>query len=55
VDECGNWVMTRSQDKSFLYDIISNKYDGFDVDKMDYFLRDAHYSGVVISFSKVGF
>ena len=40
-------------DKRFLYDIVSNSRSGFDVDKLDYFERDCHYSGVVkVSFDR---
>ena len=34
-------------DRGFLYDIVSNQRSGLDVDKLDYFARDSHYSGVV--------
>uniref|UniRef100_A0AC34QR89 HD domain-containing protein n=1 Tax=Panagrolaimus sp. JU765 TaxID=591449 RepID=A0AC34QR89_9BILA len=46
-DEEGNWNMKgRSQDKSFLYEIISNRYSGLDVDKLDYILRDSSHNVV---------
>ena len=36
----------RSINKSFLYDIVSNWRNGLDVDKFDYFARDALHLGV---------
>ncbi|GBG28304.1 Deoxynucleoside triphosphate triphosphohydrolase SAMHD1 [Hondaea fermentalgiana] len=39
----------RDSSKSFLYDIINNERSGFDVDKLDYILRDSYYTGVRIS------
>ncbi|XP_063321089.1 deoxynucleoside triphosphate triphosphohydrolase SAMHD1-like [Pelmatolapia mariae] len=32
--------------KSFLYEIVSNKQNGIDVDKFDYFARDCHHLGI---------
>ncbi|XP_073325865.1 deoxynucleoside triphosphate triphosphohydrolase SAMHD1-like [Pagrus major] len=40
----------RSKDKSFLYDIVSNKINGIDVDKFDYFARDCHHLGMKNNF-----
>ncbi|XP_072557910.1 deoxynucleoside triphosphate triphosphohydrolase SAMHD1-like isoform X3 [Paramormyrops kingsleyae] len=36
----------RPESKSFLYDIVANKRNGIDVDKWDYFARDAHHLGI---------
>ncbi|CAL9702512.1 unnamed protein product [Knipowitschia caucasica] len=36
----------RSLNKSFLYEIISNKRNGIDVDKFDYFARDCYHLGI---------
>lgn len=36
----------RPKNKSFLYEIINNERCGFDVDKLDYMLRDGYYCGV---------
>ncbi|XP_072557905.1 deoxynucleoside triphosphate triphosphohydrolase SAMHD1-like isoform X2 [Paramormyrops kingsleyae] len=36
----------RPESKSFLYDIVANKRNGIDVDKMDYFARDCHHLGI---------
>lgn len=40
----------RSKDKYFLYEIVSNKQNGVDVDKWDYFARDCHHLGIPNSF-----
>ncbi|XP_035244259.1 deoxynucleoside triphosphate triphosphohydrolase SAMHD1-like [Anguilla anguilla] len=37
--------------KSFLYEIVSNKTNGIDVDKMDYFARDCHHLGIESNFN----
>ncbi|GMS82867.1 hypothetical protein PENTCL1PPCAC_5042, partial [Pristionchus entomophagus] len=53
LDHAGEWVPKgRPIDKSFLYDIVSNVHDGFDVDKFDYVLRDSMMAGFGIRFSK---
>ncbi|XP_039460168.1 deoxynucleoside triphosphate triphosphohydrolase SAMHD1-like isoform X2 [Oreochromis aureus] len=36
----------REEKKSFLYEIVSNKESGIDVDKFDYFARDCHHLGI---------
>ncbi|XP_036386415.1 deoxynucleoside triphosphate triphosphohydrolase SAMHD1-like [Megalops cyprinoides] len=40
----------RGEKKAYLYDIVSNKINGIDVDKMDYFARDSYYLGMRSSF-----
>ncbi|KAM8863771.1 deoxynucleoside triphosphate triphosphohydrolase SAMHD1 [Spinachia spinachia] len=40
----------RPKDKSFLYEIVSNKRNGIDVDKWDYFARDCHHLGIKNNF-----
>ncbi|ROI52194.1 Deoxynucleoside triphosphate triphosphohydrolase SAMHD1 [Anabarilius grahami] len=41
------WSMKgRTEDKSFLYEIVANKLNGIDVDKWDYFARDCHHLGI---------
>ncbi|XP_060794597.1 deoxynucleoside triphosphate triphosphohydrolase SAMHD1 [Neoarius graeffei] len=36
----------RSEEKSFLYEIVANKRTGIDVDKWDYFARDCYHLGI---------
>ncbi|MES1912129.1 MAG: hypothetical protein MHM6MM_004456 [Cercozoa sp. M6MM] len=33
-------------DERYLYDIVSNRENGLDVDKLDYFMRDSYHTGV---------
>ncbi|XP_036067209.1 deoxynucleoside triphosphate triphosphohydrolase SAMHD1-like, partial [Oryzias melastigma] len=40
----------RKVEKSFLYEIVSNKLNGIDVDKFDYFARDCHHLGIKNNF-----
>eukprot|EP00117_Sycon_ciliatum_P001355 scpid93024/ scgid7051/ SAM domain and HD domain-containing protein 1; Dendritic cell-derived IFNG-induced protein; Monocyte protein 5 len=40
----------RDKDKGFLYEIVSNKLTGIDVDKWDYFARDCHHLGIANMF-----
>ncbi|KAL6119052.1 samhd1 [Pungitius sinensis] len=40
----------RPGDKSFLYEIVSNKRNGIDVDKWDYFARDCYHLGIKNNF-----
>uniref|UniRef100_A0A8C6TI05 Deoxynucleoside triphosphate triphosphohydrolase SAMHD1 n=1 Tax=Neogobius melanostomus TaxID=47308 RepID=A0A8C6TI05_9GOBI len=40
----------RTQDKSFLYEIVANKRNGIDVDKWDYFARDCYHLGIPNNF-----
>ncbi|XP_035244466.1 deoxynucleoside triphosphate triphosphohydrolase SAMHD1-like [Anguilla anguilla] len=37
--------------KTFLYEIVSNKRNGIDVDKMDYFARDCYHLGIENNFN----
>ncbi|XP_052816720.1 deoxynucleoside triphosphate triphosphohydrolase SAMHD1-like [Mya arenaria] len=42
-----NWTLNgRPKEKSFLYEVVSNKRNGIDVDKWDYFARDCHMLGI---------
>ena len=43
------WV-GQSPEKRFLYDIVANKRNGVDVDKLDYFARDCHMLHLSCSF-----
>uniref|UniRef100_A0A3B4H8V7 HD domain-containing protein n=1 Tax=Pundamilia nyererei TaxID=303518 RepID=A0A3B4H8V7_9CICH len=46
-----NWLYKgREEKKSFLYEIVSNKKTGIDVDKFDYLARDCHHLGIPNSF-----
>ncbi|KAJ8361321.1 hypothetical protein SKAU_G00178460 [Synaphobranchus kaupii] len=40
----------RSEEKSFLYEIVANKRTGIDVDKWDYFARDCYHLGIQNNF-----
>ncbi|CAL1543335.1 unnamed protein product [Lymnaea stagnalis] len=40
----------RPEHKAFLYEIVSNKETGVDVDKFDYFARDCHHLGTKNNF-----
>lgn len=40
----------RTEEKSFLYEIVANKRNGIDVDKWDYFARDCYYLGIPNNF-----
>ncbi|XP_037080063.1 deoxynucleoside triphosphate triphosphohydrolase SAMHD1-like isoform X2 [Pollicipes pollicipes] len=47
---CTGRYTGRPDQKTFLYEIISNKRNGIDVDKWDYFCRDSLLLGINISF-----
>jgi HD superfamily phosphohydrolase len=52
--ENGQWLPKgRPIQKSFLFGIISNPFDGLDVDKLDYFIRDAKNANVSHEFGLV--
>lgn len=43
----GKWQLKgRSDEKSFMYEIVSNERNKVDVDKWDYFARDCHHLGI---------
>ena len=42
----------RTENKSFLYEIVANKRNGIDVDKWDYFARDCYCLGIPNSFDR---
>ncbi|KAI0234740.1 Deoxynucleoside triphosphate triphosphohydrolase SAMHD1 [Lamellibrachia satsuma] len=44
-----------SGDKTFLYEIVTNKRNGVDVDKWDYFARDCHQLGITNNFDHTRF
>ncbi|XP_070695451.1 deoxynucleoside triphosphate triphosphohydrolase SAMHD1 isoform X2 [Pempheris klunzingeri] len=47
----GQWPYKgRSEEKSFLYEIVANKRNGIDVDKWDYFARDCYHLGIQNNF-----
>mmetsp|Transcript_21471 Transcript_21471/g.48781 ORF Transcript_21471/g.48781 Transcript_21471/m.48781 type:complete len:419 (+) Transcript_21471:228-1484(+) len=43
LEENKGQFLGRSRDKEFLYDIVSNRHSGLDVDKLDYFMRDTQH------------
>ncbi|XP_048353552.1 deoxynucleoside triphosphate triphosphohydrolase SAMHD1 isoform X2 [Sphaerodactylus townsendi] len=49
-DDCSWPYRGRSEEKSFLYEIVANKRNGIDVDKWDYFARDCHHLGIQNNF-----
>ena len=42
-----DWEWTGRPGKEFLFQLVANKASGIDVDKFDYFMRDAHNLGIV--------
>uniref|UniRef100_A0A3B3DHA3 HD/PDEase domain-containing protein n=1 Tax=Oryzias melastigma TaxID=30732 RepID=A0A3B3DHA3_ORYME len=50
-DSSAGWPYKgRKVEKSFLYEIVSNKESGIDVDKFDYFARDCYHTGIKNNF-----
>ncbi|WAR11805.1 SAMH1-like protein, partial [Mya arenaria] len=50
------WALKgRTEDKSFLYEIVANKRNGIDVDKWDYFARDCLMLGIRNNFDYTRF
>ena len=45
-----DWVGPLETNKKFLFDIVANKRNGIDCDRMDYFVRDTHQLNVAKSF-----
>ena len=45
-----DWVGPLETKKTFLFDIVANKRNGIDCDRMDYFVRDTHQLNVAKSF-----
>ncbi|XP_032362898.1 deoxynucleoside triphosphate triphosphohydrolase SAMHD1 [Etheostoma spectabile] len=45
----------RTKEKSFLYEIVANEWNGIDVDKFDYFVRDCHHLGMKNNFDHLRF
>uniref|UniRef100_A0A3P8XBP8 Deoxynucleoside triphosphate triphosphohydrolase SAMHD1 n=1 Tax=Esox lucius TaxID=8010 RepID=A0A3P8XBP8_ESOLU len=43
-------TLNQWKEKSFLYEIVSNKRNGIDVDKWDYFARDCYHLGIQNNF-----
>jgi len=50
-DRTGYPYQGRGPEKFFLYEVISNKLTGVDVDKWDYFLRDSRSTDIKIMFN----
>uniref|UniRef100_A0A8C2M3H4 Deoxynucleoside triphosphate triphosphohydrolase SAMHD1 n=2 Tax=Cricetulus griseus TaxID=10029 RepID=A0A8C2M3H4_CRIGR len=50
IKDCSWPYKGRPAEKSFLYEIVSNKRNGIDVDKWDYFARDCHHLGIQNNF-----
>lgn len=45
----------RGKEKAFLYEIVNNERNGFDVDKLDYLKRDAYHAGVSMSLFNIDY